>query len=443
MATKNKAQQAADLIRGHVAGNANETVPSESAAQPATPAAKQANLCLNLFDAANPTRTIYLPNNVMVRVYVPKFDYGYSAPVLGDGKDGPQTIDLARLFEDLTKKETGFKQAYAELTLSDQQEVGCARYVASKVTFLLKKSDLCSCIPVPLQQVQQACRITFAAKDDDEKDFDENAKFFLNSVEWTVTAINAPVSAHGTKPVFQPFTASVRSVEGAAEITELPLHQLYRIDTRGPKGYTNVEPSVAVDFRYICCENRIEIDSLFSPCGSEPTRSVIFVQQACSGNRWGTEGKQVSLAGKPVQIDANGMILKVPTDLNDLVSISAPGYVFSPAMLDLRKGAQPVITVTVAEETAAASAMSRGLFVDESNVPFVNRPVTVLLPDGREIKTMTDDEGFFDAPEGSQVFAGQHDSGPATETVLVAPMLQIDVIEGNRRRRTKEQLEKK
>jgi hypothetical protein len=137
------------------------------------------------------------------------------------------------------------------------------------------------------------------------------------------------------------------------------------------------------------------------------------------------------------------MILKVPTDLNDMVSINAPGYVFSPAMLDLRKDAPPVITVTVAEETAAASAMSRGLFVDESNVPFVNRPVTVLLPDGREIKTMTDDEGFFDAPEGSQVFAGQHDSGPATETVLVAPMLQIDVIEGNRRRRTKEQLEKK
>jgi hypothetical protein len=291
---------------------------------------------------------------------------------------------------------------------------------------------------MPLQEVQQACRIHFLARDNNEEDWVENAKFFLNSVEWTVTAINAPVSAHGTNPVFQAFTASVRSVEGSAEITGLPLHQLYRIDTRGPKGYAGP----AVELRFICCETQIEIESLFAPCSSEATRSVIFVQQACSGKRWGS-GQRVSIGGELQDPIGENGILDVPKDLDGMVPISAPGQVFSPAMLDLRKDAPPVITVTVAEETAAASAMSRGLFVDESNVPFVNRPVTVLLPDGREIKTMTDDEGFFEAPEGSQVFAGQHDSGPATETVIVAPMLQIDVIEGHRRRRTNEHLEKK
>lgn len=392
------------------------------ATKEATTSANSINL--SFFDVSNPSKLVQLLNPQVEITISEKKTVKVS---LSDGENGTYTGPLKPV-EDAVGK-TGLTDGVTlQIRLAAHDETGCQKYTGSPVSFFLKSPVKSICIPMPLQQVQQACRIDFKAVDDDDKDFDENAKFFLNSVEWTVTAINAPVSAHGTKPVFKPFTASVRSVEGSAEITELPLHQLYRIDTRGPKGYTSKEPSV--DFRYICCENQIEINSSFSPCGSKPTRSVIFVQQACSGKRWGV-GQKVSIAGQLNEISANG-ILDVPPDLDGMVPISAPGYVFSPAMLDLRKDAPPVITVTASDETAAESAFARGLFVDESNVPFVNRPITMLLPNGREVQTMTDDEGFFDAPEGSQVFAAQHDSGPATEMIIVAPM-HIDVIEGRRR----------
>jgi hypothetical protein len=109
--------------------------------------------------------------------------------------------------------------------------------------------------------------------------------------------------------------------------------------------------------------------------------------------------------------------MHVPPDMEGLVSISCPGMTLSPSTIDLRKDASPVMTVTVSDQNAGISV--RGQFLDHANTPFVRRPISVLLPNGDEVQVLTDEQGFFEAPKGSRVYAREDNWGSATEPVYL------------------------
>jgi hypothetical protein len=129
----------------------------------------------------------------------------------------------------------------------------------------------------------------------------------------------------------------------------------------------------------------------------------------------------VSIGGTDVAVGENG-ILEVPDRLKDAVfPITAPGVVFSPATLDLTKGAPPVTTISVVQQPVTASGRSvQARFVDQANAPFAGRRVSILLPSGEEIQATTDENGYFDAPTGSQVYATDDEWGMATEPLLIS-----------------------
>jgi hypothetical protein len=89
--------------------------------------------------------------------------------------------------------------------------------------------------------------------------------------------------------------------------------------------------------------------------------------------------------------------------------------------VDLRDGSNPVAVVKVSQQSLATPAqMVRGKFVDTAQTPFARRPLVVLLPNGDEVETFTDDAGEFEAPPGSKVFAREDDWGLATVPIVVS-----------------------
>jgi hypothetical protein len=129
----------------------------------------------------------------------------------------------------------------------------------------------------------------------------------------------------------------------------------------------------------------------------------------------------VNVGGTDLTIGEQG-ILNIPPSLEGAVlTISAPNVTFTPPTLDATKNAPTVTTFTVAEQTVLASGRTvQARFVDQANVPFVHRPVWVLLPNGDEIQLETDDQGYFEAPVGSQVYAREDAWGAPTDPVVVS-----------------------
>jgi len=86
----------------------------------------------------------------------------------------------------------------------------------------------------------------------------------------------------------------------------------------------------------------------------------------------------------------------------------------------LREGAPPVTTVAVSDQPVTASGRNaEGLLLDHTNKPFVGRRVAVLLPNGDETEVLTDQQGRFQAPSGSTVYAREDEWGLATERVYL------------------------
>jgi len=149
-------------------------------------------------------------------------------------------------------------------------------------------------------------------------------------------------------------------------------------------------------------------------------RTAIFIPQNCQVDRWGC-GRTVNVGGMDLAIGENG-ILNIPPVLEGAVlTLSAPNVTFTPATLDATKNAPTVTTFTVAEQAVLASGRTvQARFVDQSNTPFVHRPLWVLLPNGDEIQIETDDQGYFEAPAGSQVYAREDGLGLATDLMMMS-----------------------
>lgn len=372
------------------------------------------------------------------------------AATLETEKDGSgQYVSLRDFLIEVTRKfalkdpEATF---LAKVALTGGGQVGCARFATAQLGYqmkLVRRGDLyrlaetcCNRIPIPVTKLADTCVVRFRAWDASKVDFIENAEAFRSDVKWTITAVQTalpptpstsptgsnaatPATTAAATPTFQPWTSSVTSEEGTGEIFEVPLNQLYQIVGEAPQGYCICEGQ-AMQYRYICCEREVEIVQYFKPCGVRGVRTAIFIPQNCQVDRWGC-GRTVNVGGMDLAIGENG-ILNIPPVLEGAVlTLSAPNVTFTPATLDATKNAPTVTTFTVAEQAVLASGRTvQARFVDQSNTPFVHRPLWVLLPNGDEIQIETDDQGYFEAPAGSQVYAREDGLGLATDLMMMS-----------------------
>jgi len=287
------------------------------------------------------------------------------------------------------------------------------------------RSQVCCRIPFPLFRLQETCVVRFRAYDTSFDDFVENAQSFLDNVEVTATAVQTPPPPIATRgdaalaktplaPAFQPGTFSATTVQGSGELAGLVRNQLYLLEVRGLAGYI-LEGEVP-QFLYTGCECNTELVFRFRPCGKYPSRSLIFVRQECSGIRW--ENAQVELQGRTLPIDQQGY-LAIPRDMVGVAQLSRPGKVFNPSQIDLTASSNVVTVVTVADQMQLTAASSHQ-FVDDNNVPFPHRTLTAVLPSGDTVRIVTDNQGRFEAPVGSVVYAEDDLFGLATEPILVS-----------------------
>ncbi len=408
------------------------------------------------------------------RLYVKFFDDSSLAPVLMDddaalqiqasvGKEAVsapaslktedegrgQYVSLNNFLKLVTQKLADKDQEttlLATVALTAGATVGCARYAPAQVAYqmnLVRKDGTfrlaeacCNRIPIPVTKLADTCVIRFRAWDASKVDFIENAEAFRSDVKWTITAVQTalpptpstgstgssaatPATTVAATSTFQPWTSSVTSEEGVGEIFEVPLNQLYQIVAETQQGYCVCEGQ-AMQYRYICCERAVEIEQYFKPCGVRGVRTAIFIPQNCQVDRWGN-GRTVNVGGMDLTIGENGILNIPPTLEGAVLTLSAPNVTFTPAALDATKNAPTVTTFTVTEQAVLASGRTvQARFVDQTNTPFVRRPIWVLLPNGDEIQLETDDQGYFEAPVGSQVYAREDAWGAPTEPVMVS-----------------------
>lgn len=283
----------------------------------------------------------------------------------------------------------------------------------------------CCCIPMPLFRLQETCVLRFRAYDTSFEDFVENTESFLDNVEVTATAVQTPPPPIATPqdramikaplaPAFQPGSFSARTVQGSGELAGLVRNQLYLLDVRGLAGY--VLEGEFPQFLYTGCECDTELIFRFHPCGKYPNRSLIFVRQECSGIRW--ENAHVELQGRTLPIDDRGY-LAIPKDMIGVAQLSRAGKVFNPSQIDLGENSNVVTVVAVADQMQLTSASSHQ-FVDDNNVPFAYRALTAVLQSGDTVRIVTDNQGRFEAPIGSVVYAEDDLFGLATEPILVS-----------------------
>jgi hypothetical protein len=314
----------------------------------------------------------------------------------------------------------GTGQAVEAQMKAETYEINCTRYVSTPLSLLVSEEEgPCCCVPIPLSQLEEACTITVHAYDCSFVDFIENAEAFLDEVEVVVTALPTPAATHAPKSTQRAKTFTAKTEGGIARIAEVPLHYLYRVEIRAPQGYICETPALL--HRYICCERSVEIHTHLRPCGKNPTRSVVFVRQECAGVRWANA--HVEVAGNILPTDENG-VLHLPNDISGIVEIKYPGKAFSPASLNLSEGGAMVHTVAVADHDALSKmvgmAKRRFRFVDEYEHPFRGRPVIYVTESGEKKVVHTDDNGYFEAEEGSWAYAEQHELSPGTEPFLLS-----------------------
>jgi hypothetical protein len=362
----------------------------------------------NFFDASNPAKSIRVPKDQKVEFTVDNMTY---TGKIGSNPDGPQEVILEDAECQKLHNQIGNDGFCADI-LPIRFKIDCAQYVTPKVSFHLKQDSCDCCFPhVPVNQESTACSIHFAGKHQDSAG--KYATPMEKEVTWKVKEIQTSAKGKSTQES-APFNATVRSVNGVAEVFGLPFERLYQFEVQSPEGWICTEP---VLYRYICCNSKLKIVSHFDSCASKPIRTVVFVQNECQGMRWHPEKSgQVSLGNRLLDVDQQGF-LKVPDDFKEGVfPLSFPAKAFSPASIELRSGGPPVITVTVSDDPAIKPprTVRCKLVTEDGETPFVHRKIYCKLPNGQETELTSDHEGYFEAAENSEVYCKEDDQGFAT-----------------------------
>ncbi|HTB96998.1 MAG TPA: hypothetical protein VK716_08300 [Terracidiphilus sp.] len=329
-----------------------------------------------------------------------------------------------------------------QIRLSQVVEFNCSRYTSEVVLTRVKMSERtmqvdseqeaaapaprCCCVPIPLFRLEETSVLKFRAFDSSYDDFVENAEAFLDGIEVIATAVQTPPPPGHAKTtalattagarVFKPGTYSARTMDGSGEIGGLTHNQLYLLEVRGLSGY--VCESQFPQYLYVCCEQVIELQFRFRPCGKYPTRSLIFVRQECNGIRWANSW--VELQGRRLPTNEQGY-LTIPRDMVGMAQLNFPGKQFNPTVIDLNNRAEIVTVISVADQ-AQMAPLQNHQFLDDNDMPFRFRRLSVMLPSGDTKQVITDEFGRFEAPAGSTVYAEDDDFGLATEPLLVTTL---------------------
>ena len=351
---------------------------------------------------------------------------------------GHYQLDLVSLYE-LMRIEPESEVSFA-IRLVEATEVNCSRYASEVILSRVKVSERspmmaeglvraappCCSIPIPLFRLEETCVLKFRAYDTSFVDFIENAEAFLDGIELVATAVQTPAAPalavreanslvpYRSQNVFHPGTFSGRTTQGSGEISGLTHNQLYLLEVRSMSGY--ICEGQFPQYLYVCCERVIELVFRFRPCGKNPSRSLIFVRQECSGIRW--ENSSIELQGRQLRTDNQGF-LPIPKDMVGTAQLNYPGKSFTPSVIDLSEGMDVVKVITVADQPQILNPVMHQ-FLDDDDVPFSFRRLTALLPSGDSMQLMTDERGRFEAPAGAKVYADDDAFGLATEPLMVS-----------------------
>lgn len=339
---------------------------------------------------------------------------------------GHYQLDLVSLYE-LMRIEPESEVSFA-IRLVEATEVNCSRYASEVILsrVLVRAAPPCCSIPIPLFRLEETCVLKFRAYDTSFVDFIENAEAFLDGIELVATAVQTPAAPalavreanslvpYRSQNVFHPGTFSGRTTQGSGEISGLTHNQLYLLEVRSMSGY--ICEGQFPQYLYVCCERVIELVFRFRPCGKNPSRSLIFVRQECSGIRW--ENSSIELQGRQLRTDNQGF-LPIPKDMVGTAQLNYPGKSFTPSVIDLSEGMDVVKVITVADQPQILNPVMHQ-FLDDDDVPFSFRRLTALLPSGDSMQLMTDERGRFEAPAGAKVYADDDAFGLATEPLMVS-----------------------
>jgi hypothetical protein len=308
------------------------------------------------------------------------------------------------------------KPTLVEMILNGSFQRQCERFVSGVVAFMAKPGAKEGCrVHSPLFKLEESCRVRFHAYDSSDPDDIDDKEAQLEGVGLVLTAVPAPRGEH--EPSIRNIigrTYSASTVNGIAEMNGLPQRTLFRLEVRGLPNYICRN---APEFVQTCCDPQIEVDLPFQPCACLTAPTFVFVREGCAATR--CSNLEFEIAGESFRADQYG-IWTAPRELMGEVHLSHPQMAFSPSYFELNANTPPVFVVTVAERAQVAIGRRiRGRFVDDVNSPFARRPLAVLLPNGDEVEVMTDDDGYFEAPHGSRVYAREDKWGLATEPIYL------------------------
>jgi hypothetical protein len=348
-------------------------------------------------------------------------DVSWSSGVLSSSEHGAFRIPLERMeellaVEDFEEEQSGQTEenrvpATIEVSVERYCQIGCEHFIGQPVVFDMRAgSSFCTPIPVPLYRIEQSATLRVRAYDCSFTDFVENAKAFLNGVGVTVTAVTVQSPGNRESLFAPPQIFTTKTINGVAEINDLPPNRLYAIEFIDPPGYMSDSPGPR--HRYIAGDATIEMAALFCPCNQTPERTLVFVRQDCPNVRCGDMNFEVN--GKPQWSTPEG-IWSGLRGLTGNVGLSAPGKTLSPNSIDLSSNHSAVLQISVAEKTQKQlTAPVKGQFLSDAGVPFANRKLTVQLPGTAAYTIWTDSQGYFDAPSGATVTASDDTVGYPT-----------------------------
>ena len=271
--------------------------------------------------------------------------------------------------------------------------------------------------PVGLTPGAQTYTAEFHAHDTCFEDFLTNAKALTDGVEIRATALR---TGHTKGSQFKAGTFVARTVDGYAEIPNLVPDQLYQLDYTLPEGYTLANNAgVNLARNLFSHGDRVRQDLLLRPCSKFPTRSIIFVQEGCPGER--VCNLALNIPGVPncPPISKDGVLTLQP-GTDGVIRFQAAGVAFEPAFINLDENDSISFTVKVrSTQTGQAGKRRRYRFADEMGKGFAFREVYLLSQGGAEQTVLTDLEGCFEAEPGWIARAKESEHGLAVEAMVL------------------------
>jgi hypothetical protein len=302
---------------------------------------------------------------------------------------------------------------------------GCLSYqtLATMVNVPAEGETQCTPVPIAANRIEALHTLKFIAYDRCIGDYIKHPEALLNDAKVEVRTVQGPKNSGSQQTPFQSRTFSAVTKNGYAEIAGLPLDTLHEFHITAPERYSCAIPTASR--AYVTAGSSHMMIIPFEPCGDFPVRSVIFVPSGCTGNRV----KNLSFTvgeGTQTLTEADKGIWTIPKDASGTLKFASvgPTKVFHPPAIKLHKDSPLFFMVEVADEGVSARRRKRFQFTDHEGKGFANREVRLTLPSGLEETVITDQDGWFEAEEGSLASAEDDDLGYAVQAF---PLLTTDM----------------